>query len=65
MLEGKVVHIPDVTADPEYVMSEMVTLGNWRTYLGVPLLREGAAVGVITLNWLVRTYRLPVCGARH
>jgi GAF domain-containing protein/nitrogen-specific signal transduction histidine kinase len=50
LLEGKVVHIPDVTADPEYVMSEMVTLGNWRTYLGVPLLREGGAVGVITLN---------------
>jgi signal transduction histidine kinase len=50
LLEGKVVHIPDVTADPEYVMSEMVTLGDWRTYLGVPLPREGTVVGVITLN---------------
>jgi two-component system, NtrC family, sensor kinase len=50
LLEGKVVHIPDVTADPEYVMSETVSLGDWRTYLGVPLLREGTVVGVITLN---------------
>ncbi len=50
LLEGKVVHIPDVAADPDYAMREMVTLGDWRTYLGVPLLRERTVVGVITLN---------------
>jgi GAF domain-containing protein len=50
LLEGKVVHIPDVAADPQYVMSETVSLGDWRTYLGVPLLREGTVLGVITLN---------------
>ena len=43
-------HIPDVAADPDFAMREMVTLGDWRTYLGVPLLRERTVVGVITLN---------------
>src|SRR5262249_32677079 len=44
----KVVHIPDVLADPDYTLSQQV--GGFRTLLGVPLLREGSAIGVIALG---------------
>ena len=43
LLEGKVVHIPDVKADPEYTFVEAQKLGDFRTILGVPMLREGDA----------------------
>ena len=43
-LEGKAVHIPDVLADPKYTR-----IDNYRTALGVPLLREGITIGVFTL----------------
>jgi GAF domain-containing protein len=49
-LEGKTVQIADVTADPEYTLTEATTLGKIRTQLGVPLLREGALIGVIILS---------------
>ena len=49
VLEGRVVHIADLAADSEYVLAEAVTLGKLRTVLGVPLLRDGAPIGVITL----------------
>jgi signal transduction histidine kinase len=49
-LEGKVVHIPDAQTDPEYTMTELMQLDPFRTMLGVPLLREGSPIGVITLT---------------
>jgi signal transduction histidine kinase len=50
VLEGKVVHIPDAQSDPEYTMTELIKLDPFRTMLGVPLLREGNPIGVITLT---------------
>jgi len=50
LLEGKVIHIPDVQADPDYTWKEAQRLGGFRTMLGVPMLREGIPVGVLTLT---------------
>ncbi len=50
LLEGKPIHNPDVLADPSYSASEYQRLGNYRTMLGVPLLREGAPIGVFILT---------------
>src|SRR5208282_6414683 len=47
-LEGRVVQIEDITADPDFAVPESVAAGT-RTVLGVPLLREGAVVGTINL----------------
>jgi len=48
-LEGRVVHVADVLADPEYDWKGAQKRGGYRTVLGVPLLREGSVVGVIAL----------------
>ena len=50
LLEGRVVHIPDVTTDPEYTLVEAQRLGGYRTALGVPMLREGIPIGVLSLT---------------
>jgi two-component system, NtrC family, sensor kinase len=48
--EGKTVHFPDVLADPEYDYTEGQKVGGFRTLLGVPLMREGAAIGALVLG---------------
>ena len=50
LLEGKVVHIPDVQADPEYTFVNAQKLGGFRTILSVPMLREGTPIGVLALT---------------
>jgi GAF domain-containing protein len=50
LIESRVVHIPDVRADPEYTFIEAPRLGDFRTALCVPMLREGVPVGVLTLT---------------
>ena len=50
LLEGVVVHIPDVQADPDYTFNEAQRLGDFRTIIGVPMLREGKAIGVIVMT---------------
>jgi signal transduction histidine kinase len=49
-MEGGVIHIHDVLADPDYKMAEAAKLGGIRTMLGVPLLREGTSIGVLVLQ---------------
>ena len=50
LLEGKIVHIHDVQADPEYAISGTLKIAGNRTMLGVPLLREGTPIGVIVVS---------------
>ena len=50
LLEGKIVHIPDCEADPEYSAPDLMRVSGNRAALGVPLLREGAPIGVLTLT---------------
>jgi GAF domain-containing protein len=49
LLTREAVQIADLTADPEYGLPQVITIGNMRTGLGVPLLREGEPIGVIYL----------------
>ena len=50
LLEGRVVHIADVVADPDFTFSEAQKRGGYRTVLGIPVLREGSPIGVIVLT---------------
>ena len=50
LVEGRVIHIADVLADPDYTWAEAQRLGGYRTVLGVPMLREGVPMGVLTLT---------------
>jgi signal transduction histidine kinase len=45
VLERRVIHVHDVTVDPEYQHSAI----GYRTLLAVPLLREGAVLGAIAI----------------
>ena len=48
-MDGKPVHIADVLADPEYKAISYQKAFGYRTLLGVPLLREGTAIGTSRL----------------
>jgi GAF domain-containing protein len=50
LLERQVVQIADITVDPDYKLAAASTVGNIRTVLGVPLLREGDPIGVMQLG---------------
>jgi GAF domain-containing protein len=47
--EKRTVHIPDIGADPEFGQGPM-SVGQRRALLSVPLMREGTAIGVITMR---------------
>jgi len=49
LLEGKVIQIEDVEHDPEYTWGPALQFGRFRTLLGVPMMRDGAPAGVLTL----------------
>src|SRR5215469_14958011 len=48
ILDRKLVHVPDVLADPEY-SRELALAGGWRAVLAVPLLHDGKPVGAISI----------------
>jgi GAF domain-containing protein len=48
-LEGRVVQIADIRADPDYAVPDVAASGR-RTQLGVPLLRKGTVLGTINLG---------------
>jgi signal transduction histidine kinase len=50
LLEGRVIHVADVKADPEYTWVEAQKLGDYRTLLSVPMLRDGVPIGVLVLT---------------
>jgi GAF domain-containing protein len=50
LVEGRVVHITDVAADPEYTLVEGARLGDYRTIMCVPMLREGIPIGLLALT---------------
>ena len=49
LLEGQVVHIADVEADPDYTFAAKA-LGDYRSILALPMLREGEAIGILVLT---------------
>ncbi len=56
VMECQPVHIPDVLADPGYLLLDAQKAGGYRSVLGIPLLWEGNPIGVITIY---RTEVLP------
>jgi PAS domain S-box-containing protein len=49
-LTKRVAYIPDLAADPDYAMPITTSVGNMRSLMAVPLLREDEVVGTITLG---------------
>ncbi|MBX9841891.1 MAG: PAS-domain containing protein [Xanthobacteraceae bacterium] len=49
-IERRVIHVPDIATDTEYHWPEVHKVTDFRTIVGVPLLRDGEPVGVITLT---------------
>src|SRR4030088_2056372 len=47
--EKRTIHIPDISADPEFGQGPMA-IGDRRALLSVPLIREDQAIGVITMR---------------
>jgi signal transduction histidine kinase len=50
LLERQTIHIHDVRADPDFVLLDIQRAQGLRTALGVPLMREGAPIGVLFLS---------------
>ena len=50
LIDGRAIHVEDVLADSEYTYSEFQRKGGYRTFLGVPLLRDGHPIGVLILG---------------
>ena len=50
LVDGQIVHIADIKTDSEYTFSPGLHLGNFRTAIGVPMLREGEPIGVLALT---------------
>jgi signal transduction histidine kinase/integral membrane sensor domain MASE1 len=49
LVEGRTVHIPDVVADLEFNRPQAPSVIGIRAAVGVPLLREGTIIGILTV----------------
>jgi two-component system, NtrC family, sensor kinase len=49
ILDRAIVHIPDVSADPEYEFSDIASTAHYRALVAVPMLREGSPIGAINV----------------
>ena len=47
LLEGRTIHVHDVLEDPEYTLQDLQRSGGYRTVLAVPMIENGAAIGVL------------------
>jgi signal transduction histidine kinase/DNA-binding response OmpR family regulator len=50
VLDRAVIHIPDILDDAEYTWAGPQKFGEYRTMLGVPLMREGVPIGVLAMT---------------
>ena len=50
LLSGRPAHIPDVREDPAYVLDALRDTVGLRTLLSVPMIRDGVAIGAITVQ---------------
>ena len=50
VLSRAIVHVPDVTADPEFEYGALASTANWRSLLVVPMLREGKVLGTVGVS---------------
>src|SRR5262249_9306964 len=49
ILERGFVQIPDINADPDYVLGAQAVVGDYRSVVGVPILRDGLPIGSIAV----------------
>jgi two-component system, NtrC family, sensor kinase len=49
-MDGRVIHIPDILADPEHDYYNAPKIGDFRAALGIPLLRNGTVDGVFSIG---------------
>ena len=50
VFERQIIHVPDALAEPEYNVSQPAAESGYRSVLSVPMLRDGAVVGTITVG---------------
>ena len=50
MRDKRIVHIPDVLADPDYTHVGYQRSGDYRTLLAIPMLREGEPIGTFVMT---------------
>ncbi|MBB4429697.1 GAF domain-containing protein [Bradyrhizobium sp. CIR48] len=48
-LTGRVDHVADLMKDPDFSRHDLARIGGYRATLNIPLVREGAAIGVLSL----------------
>src|SRR6516165_5822856 len=49
ILERRFVQVPDINADPDYVLGAMAAVGKYRSVVAVPIIRDDLAIGSIAV----------------